>query len=62
MASSAEESPIINSDIENDVTSSRRNLVEAEPGKVLLCLFDLRTIRAFLSNFKGQIKSKFAIQ
>ncbi|PZC79555.1 hypothetical protein B5X24_HaOG216220 [Helicoverpa armigera] len=30
MSSSAEESPIINSDIENDVTSSRRNLVEAE--------------------------------
>lgn len=29
---SAEEIPIINSDIENDVTSSRRNLVESDRG------------------------------
>lgn len=32
MSSSLEESPIINSDIENDVTSSHRNLVEDGPG------------------------------
>lgn len=32
MSSPIEESPIINSDIENDVTSSHRNLIENGPG------------------------------
>lgn len=38
MSSPIEESPIINSDIEHDVTSSRRNLVESEPGIIFMTL------------------------
>lgn len=33
MSIPVEESSILNADIENDVTSSHRNLVETEPGR-----------------------------
>ncbi|XP_013186887.1 putative inorganic phosphate cotransporter [Amyelois transitella] len=44
MSSNVEESPIINADIENDVTSSRRNLVDNELGEETTGWIKSRTV------------------